>query len=227
MAKNKLKQFAEISTFSNVFEPSLEESRNGYSMKGNWNRNFFKNSNPVILEVGCGKGEFTTGLAKKYPERNFIGMDLKGNRIWTGSKYALENQQTNAAFLRGRVETIRSYFAEEEVSEIWIPFPDPQPRKRGERKRLTCPRFLAFYKTLLKKDGVIHLKTDNLPLYLYTLDVIREYGHSVLTATDDLYGSVIQCDAAEVKTYYESIFLKQGMKICYLSFQLKRDENKK
>ncbi|MFH0893522.1 MAG: tRNA (guanosine(46)-N7)-methyltransferase TrmB [Bacteroidota bacterium] len=223
MGKNKLKQFAEIKAFPNVFEPEFEESMHGFSMKGNWNEKYFNNSNPIILEVGCGKGEYTTGLAQKYPDRNFIGLDLKGNRIWTGSCFAIENNLSNVGFVRARAETINSYFGKNEISEIWIPFPDPVPRKKGERKRLTCPRYLAKYQKFLIKGGIIHFKTDDKPLFDFTLEVIEKGKHKLHFSTDDLYGSDIICDAAEIRTYYEEIFLAKKMKICYLNFSLNSD----
>lgn len=224
MPKKKLQRFAEIKTFPNVFEPSLEEVRQGhYFMKGKWNREFFRNNNPVIIELGCGKGEYTIGQAEKYPHKNFIGIDIKGARIWRGAKTAIEKKLGNVAFLRTRIEFIDSFFDKDEVEEIWITFPDPQPQKPRERKRLTALRFLNLYKKFLPANGVVHLKTDNNGLYEYTRQVIGENHFALLESTDDLYSSpgVAQHpEATSIKTHYESIFREKGSKICYLKFQI-------
>src|SRR5688572_33160801 len=171
MAKNKLQRFAELRTFSNVHEFLFTERETDFKLKGKWNTDHFKNSNPIVLELGCGKGEYSNGLAEKYPNLNFIGVDIKGARIWRGSKTAQEKKLLNVAFLRTQIEFIESCFEKEEVSEIWITFPDPQPNK--EKKRLTHPVFLNRYKNILKQKGVIHLKTDSAELYEFTLETIR------------------------------------------------------
>lgn len=194
-------------------------------MKGKWNSHFFKNSNPLVLELACGKGEYTVGLAKKYPKQNFIGIDLKGNRLWRGAKTALEEKIQNAAFLRSRIDFIEKAFEQNEVSEIWITFPDPQPKK--ENKRLTSPLFLMRYKNVLPKNGIIHLKTDSRELYDFTLEVIASGKHTLLESTEDLYANLdsdSKVDAASQQTYYEKIFTKLGKKICYVKFTLNNAE---
>jgi tRNA (guanine-N7-)-methyltransferase len=227
MVKKKLERFAELETFTNVFQhvQSSEELADFY-MKGKWNTGFFKNSSPVVLELGCGRGEYTEGMARLYPEKNFIGMDIKGARIWRGAKTALDEKLMNVAFVRGRVDMIERFFSANEVSEIWITFPDPQLQKNRERKRLTSPRFLDKYQSVLKKDGIIYLKTDNSPFFHYTLEVIKERGCQVIHATEDLYGDNTikwkedMLRVLEIKTFYEDMFTKKGFKICYLQFKL-------
>ncbi len=220
MPKRKMQRFAELETFGNVLQPKLNDIIiSDYQYKGKWAAGFFKNSNPIILELACGKGEYTIGLAEKYPEINFIGIDIKGERIWKGSKASLEKKLANVAFLRSRIEYISQLFAMDEVSEIWITFPDPQPKKPNTKKRLTSPQFIKRYKEILKSDGVIHLKTDNAGLFDYTLETIEEGKHELLFKTHDLYGSGINDDILSIKTYYEQIFSEQGYKICYLNFR--------
>lgn len=208
---------------------TYEESLSGFKMKGKWNSEFFKNDHPVVLELGCGKGEYTVGLAQRYPEKNFIGVDIKGNRIWMGAKHAIETRLENAAFLRTRIDFIEACFDKNEVSEIWITFPDPQPQQPRARKRLTSPQFLNRYKNIIKSDGLIHLKTDSHPLYEYTLEVIKENNYELLEHTDDLYGkreiTHFGDDLGEVgaiKTYYEKKFSDLGFKINYLRFRMNR-----
>lgn len=224
MPKKKLQRFAEIKTFPNVFEPLPEEVRNGnYFMKGKWREDFFRNLGPVVIELGCGKGEYTLGLAEKYPQKNFIGIDIKGARIWRGAKTSTEKKLGNVAFLRTRIEFIESFFDRDEVEEIWITFPDPQPQKPRERKRLTALRFLDIYKKFLKAGGVVHLKTDNAGLYEYTKQVIDKNRLSLLESTDDLYSSpgiAQHPEATAIRTFYENMFLEKGSKICYLKFQI-------
>lgn len=223
MAKRKLKKFAEVSSFENCFFLSFEDSRkNGLALKGKWNHEYFKNDHPIVLELGCGKGEYTVGLAQRFPERNFIGVDIKGNRIWTGAKAARENNMSNVAFIRTRIDFIEACFSEQEVSEIWITFPDPQPQKTRTRNRLTNRMFINRYGKILKRGGVIHLKTDNEPFYEFTKEVIAENNLKLLDATNNLYGDGIQRDEAltTIKTYYEKKFSEMGFKICYLKFQL-------
>ncbi|HVZ95774.1 MAG TPA: tRNA (guanosine(46)-N7)-methyltransferase TrmB, partial [Chitinophagaceae bacterium] len=179
MAHKKLQRFAEIKTFYNV----LEFPEN---MPGKWN-NFFKNNNPVVLELACGKGEYTTSLAGLHPQKNFIGVDIKGNRIWAGARYAIENTLQNVAFLRTQIEMIEKYFTAGEVDEIWITFPDPQLRNSKARKRLTHPRFLRSYKKILKPGGAVHLKTDSPQLYNFTRMVIDLYGLNLISDIKDVY----------------------------------------
>lgn len=222
MGKKKLERFAEVAGFPHVFEFGFQQIKDGLKLKGKWGSDFFKNDNPIVVELGCGKGEYTVGLAQKYPGLNLIGVDIKGNRIWRGAKTALENKMNNVAFLRTRIDFIESCFTMNEVSEIWITFPDPQPQLSRERKRLTSPKFLDRYKNILKPGGVIHLKTDNQPLWEYTLDVIKENKYQLLVSTNDLYSTVSAefTEAASIQTFYENLFSKQGFKICYLSFKL-------
>jgi tRNA (guanine-N7-)-methyltransferase len=223
MAKRKLKKFAEVSSFHNCFFLSFEQSQaEGLPLKGKWNSSFFKNNNPIVLELGCGKGEYTVGLAQRYPDKNFIGVDIKGNRIWTGAKQAVENKMDNVAFVRTRIDFIESCFDKNEVSEIWITFPDPQPQKTRERKRLTNMMFINRYRTILKEGGTINLKTDNEPFYDYSREVVKLNNLKELDATNDLYADVSLRDEAltSIKTHYEKIFSDKGFKICYLKFKL-------
>jgi tRNA (guanine-N7-)-methyltransferase len=221
MAKKKLERFREIKTFPHVFEFNHHEIVCGFPMAGHWNEQFFHNANPITLELGCGKGEYTVGLGNRWPQTNFIGVDLKGNRIWVGAKQSLDNKMNNVAFLRSRIDFIDYCFGPEEVSEIWVTFPDPQPQKTRERKRLTSLRFLERYRKFLKPGGLIHLKTDSSLLYEYTLDVIRENKFTLLHHTDDLYSNSSQFakELTEIKTYYEGIFSAKGFKICYIQFR--------
>lgn len=221
MAKSKLEKFADIKTYPNVFYVSYEQGLKGYDGKGKWHKNYFKNENPVVLELGCGKGEYTVGLGQKYPAKNFIGVDIKGNRIWTGATTALEEQMRNIAFLRIRIDFLEAVFTPGEVSEIWITFPDPQPKKVKAKKRLTSPEFLAKYKNILKQDGILHLKTDSELLYQYTLEVIKENNYLLLDATADLYADEDEKynEVKSIKTYYEKLFSSKGFKICYLKFK--------
>ncbi|MBR4301750.1 MAG: tRNA (guanosine(46)-N7)-methyltransferase TrmB [Bacteroidales bacterium] len=220
MGKNKLERFEENLTFPNLFQVSYEFlQQNTFHLRGKWNTDFFKNDNPIVLELGCGKGEYTVNLAKKYPNKNFIGIDIKGARLWRGCKTSNEDKMTNVAFLRTRIQLIEQFFAQNEVSEIWITFPDPQLKKPN--KRLTCERFLSYYKNIAKTNTVIHLKTDSYELYDYTLnEVIPQGNYKVLFNTDDLYSSDFQDDVKSVRTFYEQMFLNEGKKITYLQFLL-------
>jgi tRNA (guanine-N7-)-methyltransferase len=223
MAKRKLKKFAEVSSFDNCFFLSFEQSREeGLLLKGKWHKDYFKNNNPIVLELGCGKGEYTVGLAKRYPCKNFIGVDIKGNRIWTGAKTAVENKMNNVAFVRTRIDFIESCFADNEVNEIWITFPDPQPQKTRVRKRLTNMMFINRYKKILIEDGIINLKTDNEPFYDYSREVVLENKFELLDFTNDLYADITERDEAltSIKTYYEKKFSDMGFKICYLKFRV-------
>lgn len=212
MGKNKLGRFAEFSAFPNSFEFATH-------MKGKW-REYFGNSNPITLEVGCGKGEYTTGLATLYPERNFMGLDIKGSRMWRGAKTALENQLHNAAFLRLRMELITDYFAAGEVDEIWLTFPDPHLREGKSKKRLSSPRYIERYRNLLKPGGFINLKTDSLELFTYTLEVINELGLRLHFCIDDLYSEENLSDELKIETTYEKMWKDEGKKITYLRFQI-------
>lgn len=221
MGKNKLARFAENATFPNFFQPELEEVKAGYFMKGKWRENYFKNENSLILELGCGKGEYSLGLAERYPEKNFIAVDIKGARMWRGCKTSNENGMKNIAFLRTRIELISCFFEEKEVDEIWVTFPDPHPKRIRENKRLTSPPFLSVYKKMLKDEGIVHLKTDAVSLYEYTLEVINEHKHHIILNTDDLYNSGIEEDVMGIQTFYEKMFLAEGKKITYTKFKLK------
>lgn len=206
-----------------MFQLSYHELVNGFKLKGKWNENFFGNNNPIILELGCGKGEYTVGLAEKYPDGNFIGMDIKGARMWKGCKYSVDNKMPNVAFIRTKIELIGFYFDYQEVSEIWLPFPDPQIRKSNEKKRMTSPAFLERYHQILKPDHTIHLKTDNNKLFDYTLEVISEANHHLHFHTYDVYHSGAPEDVKNIQTFYEKMFLEDGLKINYLSFSLNPD----
>lgn len=219
--KDKIRKFRENLTFECLIQPTTEEVLGkDHPIKGHWHEKVFKNNNPIVLELGCGKGEYTIALSERYPEKNFIGVDIKGARLWKGAKYATENSLPNVAFLRTRIEFITSLFAENEVSEIWVTFADPQPNK--PKKRLTSHQFLAKYKTFLKPDGIIHLKTDSILLHESTLEVIKEGGHRLLEANNDIYApeSHVAEEITSIKTFYESQFLAKGMPITYLKFLL-------
>lgn len=221
MGKNKLERFAEMKKFENVLQPSFEEIYNkDHNLKGKWNEDYFKNTNPIVLELGCGKGEYTVGLAEKCKTNNFIGVDIKGARMWRGASHSIQKDLTNVAFLRTRIELINSFFDKNEISEIWITFPDPQLKKRRNKKRLTAARFLNSYKQFLKPEGFVHLKTDNNILYEYTIRLINHNNLKLLVSTTDLYGSSIKDDVLDIKTYYEQQFIQEGLTIKYLKFQL-------
>lgn len=218
---SKLEKFAQLDTYKNVFSFFFTQLADGFALKGKWREGYFKNTHPIVLELGCGKGEYTIGLAEKHPEKNFIGMDLKGNRLWTGATQALEKKMAHVAFLRCRIDFVDHCFGEQEVDEIWITFPDPQPQKTRARKRLTHPMFLDRYKKFLKPKGIIHLKTDSTSLYDYTLDVIREKHHELIWNTDHLYANCPpdREELIRIKTYYENLFTNKGENIKYLSFR--------
>ena len=220
MPKNKLKKFLEINSFKHVKEPKLEELNKGFKLKGKWNKDFFNNNNPIVLELGCGKGEYAVGLAKKYPNKNFIGVDIKGARIWTGAKEVAEKGLSNVGFLRTRIDWIDKCFNKNEVDEIWITFPDPQLKKRRAKKRLTHPLFLIKYHNILKNGGIIHLKTDSQFLYGFTLGVIIAEDHVLIDATDDLYNDITHYESKDIKTHYENIFLGKDIPITYLKFRI-------
>ncbi|MCC7302236.1 MAG: tRNA (guanosine(46)-N7)-methyltransferase TrmB [Bacteroidia bacterium] len=220
MAHRKLEQFAELDSFPNAhYMPYRQAASDSFVLKGKWNSDFFKNLFPVVLELGCGKGEYTVDLAMQHPEKNFIGVDIKGNRIWRGAKTSLELGLNNAAFLRTRIDFIDKAFAVNEVSEIWITFPDPQKEKA--RKRLTHPLFLERYRKILRAGAVIHLKTDSALLYHYTLNVIKEQKAELLANTTDLYKLPEQYpEVCRVQTFYEKIYLARGTPITYVKFRL-------
>lgn len=225
MGKNKMARFAENRTLSNVFQPTREEALADFHLKGKWREEFFKNDNPIVLELGCGKGEYSVGLGKAFPEKNFIGVDIKGARFWYGAKDALANNLGNVAFLRTQIELIDHFFATDEVDEIWITFPDPQIKYRRTKHRMTHPDFLERYKKILKKDGVMHLKTDSEFLHGYTLGLLQGLGHEIMFANHDIYGAP-EFDPGtpllrEIKTYYEGLFEAKGKTITYIKFKIK------
>jgi tRNA (guanine-N7-)-methyltransferase len=213
MGKDKLRRFAEIETFDNVLQLDA-----GKPYKGQWSKDFFKNDNPVVLELACGKGEYTVNLAVMFPDKNFIGIDYKGNRIWRGAKTAIEDGVNNVAFIRMQIETLTEFFAPGEVDEIWITFPDPQPQLSREKKRLTSPRFLNMYIEVLKQGGCVNLKTDNDGFYEYTAGKVKELNLKEHVNTADLYHSEYADEVLSIKTYYEKKYLKDNKNINYLKF---------
>ena len=222
MGKDKLRRFEENKTFACLYQPEFEEVFGvDYKMKGRWHIDHFGNKKPIVLELGCGRGEYTVALAGKYPDKNFIGVDIKGARLWRGAKTVTAEGIPNAAFVRSRIEFIGSVFGEDEVSEIWITFPDPQIKR--DNKRMTSPPFLERYKKFLVDGGIIHLKTDSAFLHNYTLELVRQNNLELIEANDDIYGSGRADDLLSIRTRYESVFLGQGIKITYLSFRLERE----
>ncbi|MDE7414035.1 MAG: tRNA (guanosine(46)-N7)-methyltransferase TrmB [Muribaculaceae bacterium] len=219
MGKNKLKKFADMKHFACALEyPREELLKMGFPNKGKWNEELYKESHPIVVELGCGKGEYTVGLAKSDPAHNFVGIDIKGARMWSGAKEVEETGITNAKFLRAEIENICSFFGPGEVEEIWITFPDPQMQK--VRKRLTSTRFLNLYREILKDNGIVNLKTDSPFLYEYTRRLVDLNGFEVLMNTDDLYGKGLADPVTSIKTYYEQQWLSRGKKIKLLSFRL-------
>lgn len=222
-SKNKLKRFRENETFSNVVQPSREEvMSDSLKLKGNWRKNFFKNDNPLVLELGCGKGEYSVSLAKTYPELNFLGIDIKGARFWRGAKSGLEENIENVGFLRTQIELIDHIFVENEVDEIWITFPDPQIKYKRTKHRLTNEDFLQKYKKILKPDGVVHLKTDSEFMHGYTLGLLHGLGETIEYAHHDVYGSHGSPEAVtSIQTFYEKQYLEKGKKITYIRFRFR------
>jgi tRNA (guanine-N7-)-methyltransferase len=225
LAKKKLARWAELNSFSHVIQPAFEDVfRKDHELKGKWHEEWFKNDNPIVLELGCGKGEYTVNLASKYPGKNFIGVDIKGHRMWRGAKEAKEKNLTNAAFLRTRIEFIRSFFAQGEVDEIWITFPDPQLKQSRESKRLPGAYFLNLYRAFLKDNGIVHLKTDCRALYDYTLSIVRANNLEIITSTADLHNELPGNEMLAIRTFYEEMFLKDNVPITYLSFRLPNEK---
>jgi len=220
-SKNKLKRFKENESFSNVVQPTREEVfSDSLKLKGNWKRDFFKNDHPIVLELGCGKGEYSVGLAKMFPDKNFLGVDIKGARFWRGAKTALEEELHNVGFLRTQIELIDHLFEENEVDEIWITFPDPQIKYKRTKHRMTNPDFLNKYNKILKPDGVVHLKTDSEYMHGYTLGLLQGLGLNIEYAHHDVYGTTnAPKDVTEIQTYYEKQYLAIDKKITYLRFK--------
>ena len=220
-SKNKLKRFKENETFKNVIQPNREEITNGsFSLKGKWNE-FFGNDNPLVLELGCGKGEYTVAMGKQNKNKNYIGIDIKGARFWRGAKTAIEENMSNVAFLRTQIELIDELFAANEVSEIWITFPDPQIKYKRTKHRLTNEVFLNKYRAILKQDGVVNLKTDSEFMHGYTLGLLHGKGLEVLYANHDVYkneGS--PKEVLEIQTFYEKQYLEKGKPITYIKFRI-------
>ena len=224
MGKNKLARWTELGSYDNVIQPEIEDvSGKDHPIKGRWNQDLFKNGNPITIELGCGKGEYTVGLANNFPQNNFIGIDIKGARMWRGAKTSNEQKLPNVAFLRTRIEFINSFFSSHEVDEIWITFPDPHPGGRNSNKRLTSPWFLNSYRLFLKDKGLIHLKTDNKELYDFTCKVLSHNNVETIISTNDLYTEKID-NILSIRTHYEKIFLDAGLKINYLSFRLDKEK---
>ena len=245
MGKNKLLRWAELETLDNVIQPFGMRPGRDHKIKGKWKSEIFRNENPIVLELACGKGEYTIGLSGIFPDRNFIGVDIKGARMWRGAKTARERQLKNVAFLRTRIEFINCFFACDEVDEIWITFPDPHQDIRNSNKRLTCPWFLNIYRNFLKNKGIIHLKTDNKELFDYTKKLVTDNGLELLFSTDNFYSAsvinkvplkniysdsdkngnmeLILDKILSIKTHYETGFLKEGLAINYLAFRLDKD----
>jgi len=228
LAKAKLQKFEEISKMPNVFQNThwgeaklINHLAEPVQLKGNWSAEVFNNTQPIILELACGKGEYSTALGLQYPNTNFIGIDLKGNRIWNGANKALQEKLNNVRFVRTRIEVIQDIFAEKEVDEIWITFPDPYLKKSKSQKRLSSARFLNLYKPILKKDGIIHLKTDSQPLYEFTKATIQEENLELLLDIPDVYADASRPEILNIKTYYEGLHLANGLKITYLKFKFK------
>lgn len=223
MGKNKLKKFRDMETFDFVFQyPFAVLQGKGFPLKGKWRSDFFKNDNPIVLELGCGKGEYTVGLARRFPDKNFIGIDIKGARMWTGATEAQRDGLKNVAFLRTSIELLDSFFAPGEVDEIWITFPDPQMKKVN--KRLTSTRFLNLYAKVTKDNALIHLKTDSPFLYTYTHHLVALNNLETITDTDNLYASGDAGDILNIRTYYEQQWLDRGLTIKYINFRLKHDQ---
>lgn len=219
MGKNKLRKFAEMERIPLVFQyPFARLQNEPFPLKGGWNGSFFKNDNPIVLELGCGKGEYTVGLARRFPDKNFIGVDIKGARMYTGARDAHESGLANVAFVRTSIELLESFFAPGEVSEIWITFPDPQMKKVN--KRLTSTRFNGIYRNVLVDGGPVHLKTDSPFLYKYTRLMVELNKLDKITDTDDLYNSDLVSDILDIKTHYERQWLSRGMTIKYISYRL-------
>lgn len=219
-SKNKLKRFKENETFENVIQPTREEVvEHQLKHRGQWASSFFKNDHPIVLELGCGKGEYTVELAKQNPDKNFIGIDIKGARFWRGAKTAIEEGLTNVCFIRTQIELIHHIFTENEISEIWITFPDPQIKWKRTKHRMTNPSFLDKYKHILKPDGVVHLKTDSEFMHGYTLGILEGLSYNIIYSHHDVYvNHEAPKEVVGIQTFYESQYLKENKAITYLKF---------
>jgi tRNA (guanine-N7-)-methyltransferase len=220
-SKNKQKRFKENETFKNVIQPTREEVVTGFSLKGKWH-SFFKNDNPIVVELGCGKGEYTIALARKNPNKNFIGIDIKGARFWRGAKTAIEENLDNVAFVRTQIELVDFIFAENEVSEIWITFPDPQIKYQRTKHRMTNASFMKKYHHILKEEGIVNLKTDSEFMHGYTLGLLQGEGHEILYANHNVYHNEgAPKEVTETQTFYENQYLEVDKSITYIQFRLK------
>lgn len=221
-SKNKLKRFKDNEKFKNVIQPSREAVvQEIFKLKGKWNEEYFKNNNPIVVELGCGKGEYTIGLAEKYKDKNFVGIDIKGARFWRGAKTAIEQHMENVAFVRTQIELVDKIFGTSEVSEIWITFPDPQIKYKRSKHRMTNPEFLSKYNDILIEDGIIHLKTDSEFMHGYTLGLLEGLGHDILYSHHDIYiNHEAPKDVVGIQTFYEKQYLDKGKAITYLKFKL-------
>ena len=221
-SKNKLKRFRENETFKNVIQPTREELVDSdFALKGNWNKDFFKNNNPIVLELGCGKGEYSVELARTYPDKNFLGIDIKGARFWRGAKTALEDGLDNVGFMRTQIELVEHAFAKAEISEIWITFPDPQIKYKRTKHRLTNTEFLQRYKHILEPEGVVNLKTDSEFMHGYTLGLLHGEGHEILHSNHNVYKNEYSPkEVTGIQTFYEKQYLEQGKPITYIKFRV-------
>lgn len=220
MGKNKLKKYAETKQYENILQPNRQKLFDGYELRGRWHEEVFGNNRPIVLELGAGKGEYSLLLAKKYPEKNFVAIDIKGDRLLKGAKEAKAEGIDNLVFLRIQIEHIERVFGKDEADEIWITFPDPFPKKTRAKNRMTSERFLHRYKSVLKKNGLIHLKTDNTQFFDFTHEVLQTLNQQVLYSTRDLYSDGTDNDATALQTYYERKWLQDGKKIKYMEFRL-------
>jgi len=222
-SKNKLKRFKENETFNNVIQPTREEVVSGsFPYKGKWNSDFFKNNNPIVVELGCGKGEYTIGLAQRNPNINYIGIDVKGARFWRGAKTSQEENLHNVAFIRTQIELITDIFAKNELDEIWITFPDPQIKYKRTKHRMTNSDFLQLYKKILKPNGVVNLKTDSEFMHGYTLGLLHGEGHEVIYANHNVYKNEgAPSEIIEIQTFYEKQYLEIDKAITYIKFKIK------
>lgn len=226
MGRKKLKRFEENKFFSNIFQPTYKELIKGFFLKGKWNLLYFRNSNPIILELGCGKGDYTIELAKRIPDKNFIGVDIKGDRLWVGCSKAIKENLSNVAFIRCQISNIEHFFDRNEISEIWLTFCDPYPRTRDAMRRLTSPKYFLLYEKILKPNSIVHLKTDNEQLYSYTLQVCNEFGIPILEKSENIYHDNLTGIITEIQTNYEKKWITKGRNIYYLAFLLNPDSQK-